>query len=448
MLVTFAVIIILLLFNALYVAAEFSTLSSRRSRLSQLSDQGNRFARMVLPVVEDPSRLDDYIAACQIGITVSSLVLGFYAQAALSPVIAPWLTNLGGLAPAAAASLSATIVLLVLTGFQVIFGELVPKNIGVQYPARLALLTVLPLRWSMVLFSPLRWLFNGSGRLVLRLFGVDPTTEHVHVHSPEEIAILVEESGEGGVLDVQERRLIENTLWMRRTTVRQLMVPRTRVLAASVERPCDELFSLLATSPFSRLPLYEQSIDNILGVVHLKDLLCLRHQVRHDPDSPPVDIRQVMVPALNISETMTAGEAFALLQHKRYQVAIVLDEFGGTAGIVTLEDLIEEIFGEVQDEFDQEVALFRGLPGNRVLVRWDWLVHDLNELLELNLPTDQADTIGGLVLTELGRVAEVGDIVEFGDVSLRVERIEGKAVAAVSLPATPDQVEILREAAE
>lgn len=448
MLATFAVIITLLLFNALYVAAEFATLSSRRSRLAQLSDEGNRFARMVLPIVEDPAKLDNYIATCQIGITVSSLVLGFYAQAALSPVIAPWLAALGGLAPAAAASLSATIVLLVLTGFQVVFGELVPKNIGVQYPERLALSTAVPLRWSMLLFSPLSWLFNGSGRLVLRLFGIEPTSEHVHVHSPEEIAILVEESGAGGVLDTQERRLIENTLWMRRTTVRQLMVPRTRVLAAPVERPCDELFSLLATSPFSRLPLYDKSIDNILGVVHLKDLLCLRQQVRQEPDSPPFDIRQVMVPALYVPETMTAGEAFALLQLKRYQVAIVLDEYGGTAGIVTLEDLIEEIFGEVQDEFDQEVALFRGLPGNRVLVRWDWLVHDLNQLLELKLPTDQADTIGGLVLTELGRIAEVGDIVEFGDISLRVERIEGKAVAAVSLPATPDQVEILREAAE
>lgn len=448
MVVTFAVIVILILANALYVAAEFATLSARRSRLAQLGDEGNRLARMILPVVENPARLDTYIAACQIGITVSSLVLGFYAQSALSPVIAPWLEGLGGLAPAAAASLSATLILLVLTGLQVIFGELVPKNIGVQYPERLALSTVVPLRWSMVLFRPLIWLFNGSGRLVLRLFGIDPTSEHVHVHSPEEIAILVEESGAGGVLDTQERRLIENTLWMRRTTVRQLMVPRTRVLAASVERPCDELFAMLATSPFSRLPIYETSIDNILGVVHLKDLLCVRQQIRQQPDSSPFDIRQVMSPALFVSETMAAGEAFALLQHKRYQVAIVLDEYGGTAGIVTLEDLIEEIFGEVQDEFDQEVALYRGLPGNRVLVRWDWLVQDLNELLELNLPTDQADTIGGLALTELGRVPEVGDMVEFGEVALRVERVEGKAVAAVSLPATPDQIEILREAAE
>ena len=448
MLAIFAVIVLLLLINAFYVAAEFSTLSSRRSRLAQLSEEGNRFARTILPIVENPARLDTYIAACQIGITVSSLVLGFYAQAALSSTVSPWLEQLGRLGPVAAASLSATVILLVLTGFQVIFGELVPKNIGVQYPERLALLTVVPMRWSMALFGPLIWLFNGSGRLVLRLLGIEPTSEHVHVHSPDEIAILVEESGVGGMLDTQERRLIENTLWMRRTTVRQLMVPRTRVLAAPVEQPCDELFSLLATSYFSRLPLYETTIDNIVGVVHLKDLLCLRQQPPQPPDMPPFDIRQVMSPALHIPETMTAGEAFALLQNKRYHVAIVLDEYGGTAGIVSLEDLIEEIFGEVQDEFDQEVALFRGLPGNRVLVRWDWLVHDLNELLELKLPTDQADTIGGLVLTELGRVAEVGDTVQFGEVVLRVERIEGKAVAAVSLPATPDQVEALREAAE
>jgi CBS domain containing-hemolysin-like protein len=438
----------LVLVNALYVAAEFATLSARRSRLVQLSEDGNRMARMLLPVIESPARLDTYIAACQIGITASSLVLGFYAQSALSGAVAPWFERLGNLAPAAAASLSATVVLLALTVLQVVMGELVPKNIGIQYPERLALATAAPMRWSMALFRPLIWLFNGSGQIVLRLLGIRPTAEHFHVHSPEEIAILVEESGMAGVLDVQERRLIGNTLWMRRTTVRQLMVPRTRVLAAPIERPCEELFDLLASSSFSRLPLYESSIDNILGVVHLKDLLCLRQQTKLHPEAPPTDMRQVMSPAFFVPGTMTAGEAFALLQRKRYQVAIVLDEYGGTAGMVTLEDLIEEIFGEVQDEFDQEGALFRSLPGNRVLIRWDWLVQDLNELLELGLPGDRADTIGGLVLAELGHVPEVGDIVEFGELKLRVERVEGKAVAALSLAATPDQIEILREATE
>jgi CBS domain containing-hemolysin-like protein len=441
LLAIFAVITALLLINALYVAAEFATLSSRRSRLAQMAEEGNRLAAMLQPIVEEPRRLDTYIAACQLGITVSSLVLGFYAQAALSSAVAPWLERLGISSGAAALSLSATVILLVLTGFQVVIGELVPKNIAVQYPERLALLTAVPLRWSMVLFQPLIWLFNGSGQAILKLMGVEPTREHVHVHTADEIAILVEESGAGGVLDQQERRLIENTLWMRRSSVRQIMVPRTRVLAAPVDTPCDQLFSQLANSYFSRLPLYEGSIDNIVGVVHLKDLLCLHAQA----SAGCLDVRPVMAPALFIPESMPVDEAFALLQTKRYHVAVVLDEFGGTAGIVTLEDLIEEIFGEVQDEFDQEVPLFRVLPGNRVLVRWDWLVEDLNELLHLQLPSAEADTIGGLVLNALAHVPEVGEMVDVAGVSLRVERVEGKGVAAVSLPATPDQVEHLRE---
>lgn len=440
LLVVATVIILLLLMNALYVAAEFATLSARRSRLAQMAVEGNRLAKMILPVVEDPRRLDTYIAACQIGITVSSLVLGYYAQATLSGVVAPLLSRFGGLAEAASASLAATVVLLVLTGFQVIVGELVPKNIGVQYPERLALATAVPMRWSMALFRPLIWLFNGSGQLILRLARLEPSTEHTHIHSAEEIAILVRESGAGGLLDKQERRLIENTLWLSQSTVRQVMVPRTRVVAAPVDQPCEELFGLLANSPFSRLPLYQDTIDNIVGVVHLKDLLCLHCQ----PGTG--DVSQAMSSALFIPETMATNEAFSLLQRKRYHVAIVLDEYGGTAGIVTLEDLIEEIFGELQDEFDQEVPPFRVLPGNRVVVRWDWLVEDLNDLLGLQLPSEETDTIGGLLLSKLAHVPQVGDQVQFDTLTLRVEKVDGKAVSAISLPATPEQIERLREA--
>ncbi|MFZ2489475.1 MAG: hemolysin family protein [Anaerolineae bacterium] len=437
----FLVILILIFINALYVAAEFATISSRRSRLAQMAEEGNQTARYVLTIVEDPHKLDTYIAACQLGITISSLVLGFYAQSALNETTTHWLARLGIVSELTAASLSATVILLVLTGFQVVLGELVPKNIGVQYPERLALLTAWPMRWSLILFRPLTWFFNGSGQLVLKLLGVEPTSEHAQAHTAEEIALLVEESGEGGLLDQQERRLIENTLWMRRSSVRQIMVPRTRVLAASVDTPSAELFSRLAKSYFSRLPLYEGSVDNIIGVIHLKDLLCL-HDAQGENE---VNMRDVMTPALFIPESMPADEAFSLLQHKRYHVAVVLDEYGGTAGIVTLEDLIEEIFGEVQDEFDQEVPLFRVMPGNRVLVRWDWLISDLNELLDLKLPTEEAETIGGLMLNELAHVPEVGEMVDVAGVPLCVERVEGNAVAAVSLPATPDQVERMRE---
>jgi len=441
LLLTIAIIATLIFLNALYVSAEFATISSRRARLAQSAEEGNTAARLMLGVVEDPHKLDTYIAACQLGITLSSLVLGFYAQAALGAVTTQWLERLGIASDVAAASLSTTVILLALTALQVVMGELVPKNIGVQYPERLALLTAGPMRWSVMLFRPLIWLFNGSGQLLLKLLGTQPAGEHSHVHTSEEIAILVEESGQGGLLQQQERRMIENTLWMRRSSVRQIMIPRTRVLAAPMTTPCEELFSLLAKSYYSRLPLFSGSIDNIVGVIHLKDLLCLRGQSADGNRQ----VSEIMAPALHIPETMPADEAFALLQRKRYHVAVVLDEFGGTAGIVTLEDLIEEIFGEVEDEFDQEVPLFRMLPGNRVLVRWDWLITDLNDLLELKLPTADADTIGGLVLNELAHVPQVGEIVDVAGVALCVERVEGNAVAAVSLPATPDQVERLRE---
>lgn len=441
MLVILTVIVALLLVNALYVAAEFATLSSRRARLAQMAEEGNRLAGLMLSIVEDPRHLDIYIAACQLGITLSGLVLGFYAQAELSPMVAPWLEQMGISSGATALSLAATAILVTLTAFQVIIGELVPKNIAVQYPERLALVTAEPMRWSLIIFRPLIWLFNGSAQVLLRLLGIEPVREHTHIHTADEIAMLVEESGAGGLLAQQERRLIENTLWMRRASVRQLMAPRNRVLAAPVDASYDQLFSLLASSHFSRLPLYAGNIDNVVGVVHLKDLLCLHAQTRLEM----ADVRQVMTPALFIPESMPADEAFALLQHRRNHVAIVLDEFGGTAGIVTLEDLIEEIFGEVQDEFDQEIPLYRVLAGNRVSVRGDWLIEDLNKLLDLHLPSEAADTIGGLMLGELARVPRVGDEVEVAGATLRVERIEGNGVTAVSLPATPDQVERMRE---
>ncbi len=440
MLVVVATIIILLLINALYVAAEFATVSSRRSRLLQLKEEGNRLAGVILPIVEDPHQLDTYVAACQLGITVSSLVLGFYAQARLADIVAPWLLRIGSLAPAASASLAATVILLTLTFVQVIVGELVPKNIGVQYPERLAMLTALPMRWSMVLFRPLIWLFNGSGQLILRLIGVEPTAEHAHVHSPDEIAMLVKESGVGGLLDSEERRLIENTLLMRKATVRQIMAPRTRMLAASVEQSCADLFTLLADSTFSRLPLYQDNIDNIVGIVHLKDLLCAYQQ------AGPGNVQALMSPPVFLPESMPADEAFSQFQRKRAHAAVVLDEYGGTAGIVTLEDLIEEIFGELRDEFDREAPTYRALPGNRVVIRWDWLVEDMNDLLKLDLPTEYADTIGGLVLSQLGQAPQVGDMVTVDDLALRVEQIDGKAVSAISLPVTPIQLARIQDA--
>lgn len=438
--IVFLVLTILIFFTALYVAAEFSIVSSRRSRLSRLASEGNRLARILVPIVRDSGKLDNYIAACQVGITLSSLMLGFYGQARLSPVLKPTVQNLGGFSSAAAQSISAVLILLFLTSLQVILGELLPKSVGIQYPERLALLTIIPMRWSIALFKPLIWIFNGSGQLILKLTGLSQQTDNIHIHSPQEIVMLFEESSAGGLLDVEERRLLKNSLHLRQLAVRQVMIPRNRILAASVDQDCSDLLELLADSPYSRLPLYQQSIDNIVGIVHLKDLLCLRLQTGDH------NVREAMRPALFIPETLPVDEVFALLQRKRYHIAVVLDEYGGTAGIVALEDLIEEIFGEFQDEFDLETRPpIRILSKDQILIRGDMLIEELNEILDLYLPSQNIDTIGGLVLNELGYVPEEGERLRVAGVSLIVASMDGNAVTAVSMEVTPEQLERLND---
>ncbi len=437
-----AVVSLLIFVNAFYVAAEFATVSARRARLAQMAEEGHRLANLVLAIVTSPERLDNYIAACQLGITLSSLVLGFYGQAALAPLLVPWLTRLGIASPVAAASVAATVVLLVLTTMQVLLGELVPKSIGVQYPERLALFTALPMQWSLRLFRPLIWLFNGSGRLVLRLLGLPPTTEQVHVHSPEEILVLVEESTRGGLLDEEERRLLENALRLRKVHVGEIMIPRTQILAAPADQLCNELLELLAKSPHSRLPLYEKSIDNIVGIVHLKDLLCLYER------NPTAPAREVMRKPLFLPETTPVEEALKKLQQERIHLAIVIDEYGGTAGMITVEDLIEEIFGEFRDEFDVAEPPVRELSHNRVLVQGEMAIADLSEALGINIPHDKypdVHTIGGLVLAVLRRVPKVGEEVTIGPYRFRVEEMEGRRVAALSLEVTPETLERLRK---
>ena len=438
--IIFATIAILIGFNALYVAAEFATISARRSRIVQMAEEEhNRAAQLLLPILEDIHKLDTYVAACQIGITVSSLVLGYYAQGNLSSILASSLAGLGRFSQAAALSIATTIVLIFLTVLQVVLGELVPKNIGVQYPERLALATVDAMRWSLAIFRPLIWFFNGSGRLLLRLLGIADSTEHAHIHAPEEILTLVEESGAGGLLEEEERRLLENTLRLRSLVARQVMIPRTRMLSASVDERAEDLLVLLAESPYSRLPLYEDSVDNIVGLIHLKDLLCLQQSGSGE------SVRAVMRDIRFVFENTPADEVFVILQNQQYNIAIVLDEYGGTAGMVTLEDLVEEIFGELQDEFDVELPMIQVQSNNRVVVRGDALISDLNEWFDLYLEEDEVDTIGGLILSEAGRVPEEKEEIEINEMALRIEKMDGKGIKTVSFPVTPEKARQIRE---
>lgn len=251
--------------------------------------------------------------------------------------------------------------------------------------------------------------------------------------------MLVEESGAGGLLDKEQRRLLENTLRLRELAVRQVMIPRTRMLAAPVDQSLDDLLTLLAESPYSRMPLYQDSVDNIVGLVHLKDLLCL-HQLEGARS-----VRAIMRDIPFIFESTPADEVFVVLQNQQYNMAIVLDEYGGTAGMVTLEDLVEEIFGELQDEFDVEVPVIQVQSNNRIIVRADTLITDLNDWLDLSMQSEEVDTIGGLILSVIGHVPEEKEEVEIADMHWRIEKMDGKGINTLSIVVSPEKARQLRE---
>jgi len=429
--------------TAFYVAAEFSSISARKTRIIQLANEGNFAAKMLQPIVEHNVRLDQYVAASQVGISISSLILGAYGQntvaAAIAPLLVAW--GIGNLTPALALSISVTGVLVFLTILQVVLGELLPKSLTIQYPERVALATVMPMKWSLAIFRPLIWLFNGSANLIVKLFGVNRAADdHAHLHSPEEIELLVHQSYSGGLLDDQVQQLLRNALRLRELTARQVMVPRIQMVAAPVTSSVPQLIEQACIEGYSRIPLYQGTVDNIVGLAHLKDLFRLQLEERTDPAESMRSIEFV-------PEGMPAADVWTMLKTKGRYLAVVLDEYGGTAGLISIEDLVEEIFGELLDEFDDELPLIASGEDGRVHLRSDLLVADINEYFKLDLPEDYADTLGGLVFNLLGRVPKTGDEVTAGvsPVRIRVEQMDGLHVLEVSLQLPSKALPHIRE---
>ena len=434
------IILILIFFNALYVLAEFSAVSARKARISLLAEEGNLAAKKVFGIIDNPAKLDAYVATSQVGITISSLVLGFYGQSALTPYLAPLLEKVGNIPEGAANSIGASIILIILTLFQVLFGELIPKNIGIQEPERFTILTAKPLDWSSFVFSPLIKLFNGSGIALMKLLNIHPSTEHTHIHSPEEISILFRESSEGGIISQEEYKLLSNTLHMRESMVKHIMIPRSDLLSANIADSIAEITDLVTTSPFSRIPIFQDTIDNIIGIVHLRDLFCWN--TNHTAPSSP-SIKSLIRPVLYVPETMQVKKVLSLLQKQQLQVAIVLDEYGGTSGMVTFEDLIEEIFGDVTDEFDLDTSQIE-IVGNDLLVRGDVSIDEINIILNTNLPTTNVDTLGGLITEMLGRIPTTNETVEIEGLEIEITKMKNRAVYQVCIPVSQEAIPSIR----
>ena len=414
----------LILVNAVYVAAEFSAVSVRRARIQQMAADGHPLASWLLPMLQSPAARDRYIGACQIGITLSSLLLGAYAQSTFAVWLTPYFASIGGLQNVAAQSTSTAVVLLLLTVGQVIFGEQVPKSLALQRPTYTALYTLLPMLPSQWVFRPfIKWL-NGTSLLLLRLMGVSPLG-HRHIHSPEEIELLIAESRDGGLLEADEHRRLQRALRLNLRQAKQLMVPRTKIQALNIDTPLNEVITIVAQSPYSRLPVYRDSLDNVVGIVHTKDLV--RWLVS---DASNGSLTSLIRPIASVHESVTADRILRQLRERRTHQALVVDEFGGTAGLLTLEDVLSELVGDVGDEFKPADPVAEELADGSMRLPGGMAVDDAATALRTMLESDAA-SVGGLVTEALGHLPLAGEAVRIGDFEFEVERVAEKAVETV-----------------
>ena len=328
--------------NALYVAAEFAAVGVRRNRVRRLSDDGHWLARRLEPHLENPAALDRYVGASQIGITLSSLMLGAYAQATVSVALAPHLARLFALTPVTAFSVAAILVLVVLTALQLVLGELVPKTLALQYPTETALATVLPMEWSLLAFRPFIGVLNGSAIFLLRLFGIGAQSHH-HLHSPEEIDLLIAESRDGGLLEPEEQQRLRRALHLGKRTARDLMVPYERVTMLDMAASWEDVLQTVLASPFSRIPIYRGTPDCVVGTLRVKDLL------ERYAASGIVSIESLMRPVVQLEAGLPADRVLTLLRDRRAHSAIVIDASGHAVGLVTIQDVLSELLGSPGD---------------------------------------------------------------------------------------------------
>jgi len=429
----------LLLLNAFFVAAEFALVRSRRTRLEAMARAGDRLARVAARATANLPRL---LSASQLGITVASLVLGALAEDTLGAHIGGWLATLPiGMRLAVRVGIASAIAITVVTYLHVVFGELAPRSVALAHPERVARLLAPPLALFEMIVRPFTIFLNASAELVLRLFGQRPHALEESVHSPEELRILVEQSEEGGVLESGDANMIEGVFEFSEKNAREVMTPRTEIDALSLDTTLDETLQLVEETQRSRYPVYEETIDNIIGLVLAKDLLPI---LRHPPDT--FSLRSIMRPVHVVPGSREVEEVLADFKRLKEHMAIVLDEYGGTAGVVTMEDLLEEIVGEILDEYDEPPEAPERESPDVVVVAGSTNIGELNERFGLNVPDEDYTTIGGFVFGSLGRLPVVGDRVTAGNAVFTVREMDGRRIEslAIDLHAAGDRREKAR----
>jgi putative hemolysin len=418
--------------NAFFVAAEYALVRVRRTRMEALAMQGSSLAKVVLHGLD---RLSRYIAGVQVGITLAGLALGRFGEPALAALIDPLVTFLFPpvlLGPDASTALATGLTLLLITYLLVVLSELVPKAITLQYTDRVALLVAKPMQLAVVVFTPFVWSMNALGNGLLHLLRLTPPEEGQGTYSVEELQLLIVQSHQAGILEDIERRLMQRGAQFGDLRVADVMIPRLDVVALDLTRRVDEVLDQASQTIHTRLPAYEGDLDRIIGILHLQDLFKYTRQPQ-----PARDLRPLIRPALFVPEIMPLEELLHTFQQRHTQIAIVVDEHGVMEGLVTLEDVVEEVFGELHDTLEAVQPSIQQTPDGRILIRGEVRLRELNEWLGWNVQDEDVDTIAGYIMKHLQRTARVGDTIDIPYGTLRVENMARVRITQVALIPPP-----------
>jgi len=399
------VTLFLVLLNGFFVAAEFAIVKVRLSQIEVKAKSGNSVAKIAKHITQ---HLDGYLAATQLGITLASLGLGWVGESVMTEIVHKvfGLFNVE-LTGNIAKNMGHVLAFSIITVLHIVFGELAPKSIAIQRPVGTTMALSVPLRFFYIIFRPFIWILNGFANFILRILGFGVNTHESH-HSTEELQYLLDQGKESGALNMVEHELIKNVFDFNERVVKNIMVPRTKIVGIELSSPREELLQTIISEGYSRIPVYEETIDKIVGIVHAKDILPLM------VNNKEFVLKTIIRKPYFIAENKKINDLMSEFQLKRIQIAIVLDEFGGTAGMVTLEDIVEELVGEIQDEYDEEKPIVEKASDTEYVVEASASVHDVNEFLPLELPeSSDYDTISGLVITVFDKIPDVGERKEY-----------------------------------
>ncbi|HET7429545.1 MAG TPA: hemolysin family protein [Gaiellales bacterium] len=424
-------VILIVLANGFFVAAEYALVTVRRTRIQELIAQGSRAARRVDELQQNPAR---FISAIQLGVTLSSLALGAIGEPVVSKLLEKPLDLLpeswhGGIA----LTISSILAFAILSFFHVVLGEIVPKSYTLLHAERVALVVAGPINVFYAVFRPFIWALIAASSTVLRWLGLPPEARRTAVHSEEELKMLVTASREQGVLEEEEQTMLHKVFEFADKDAADVMVPRPDMVALPLDMPVAELLRLMLQHPYTRYPVYDGEFDDIAGVLHVRDLFA----ALHDRGIERVDVRALLRPAIVVPETKRLDELLAEFRATSNHMAIVVDEYGSVAGLATLEDLIEEIVGEIGDEFDLPDAGIRRIGKGRMRLGGSFPIEEFNERFGTSLPDEDYHSVGGYVFGELGRAPRVGDSVETDRARFEVSAVDGPRIVEVDVTLKP-----------